>query len=77
MNAPHTQRNMCALEWASSHACRAGRGPPQRTRQMSGTRTRSAPLSNRRSLRMVSSVFRMALFALKTSSMNATLAAGR
>jgi len=26
---------------------------------------------------MVSSVFRMALFALKTSSMNATLAAGR
>jgi hypothetical protein len=44
---------------------------------MSGTRTRSAPLSNRRSLRMVSSVFRMALFALKTSSMNATLAAGR
>mmetsp|Transcript_14974 Transcript_14974/g.45195 ORF Transcript_14974/g.45195 Transcript_14974/m.45195 type:complete len:201 (+) Transcript_14974:1396-1998(+) len=47
------------------------------TRQMRGTVMRSVPLSNRRSLRMVSSVLRMALLALKISSMNATEPVGR
>mmetsp|Transcript_15105 Transcript_15105/g.54410 ORF Transcript_15105/g.54410 Transcript_15105/m.54410 type:complete len:366 (+) Transcript_15105:669-1766(+) len=47
------------------------------TRHSSGTLTRSAPLSNSRSLRMVSSEFKMAELALKTSSTNATVAVGR
>ncbi len=38
---------------------------------------RRKPLSNRRSLSSVSSAFRMALLALKISSMKATSAVGR
>mmetsp|Transcript_1056 Transcript_1056/g.3258 ORF Transcript_1056/g.3258 Transcript_1056/m.3258 type:complete len:260 (-) Transcript_1056:429-1208(-) len=47
------------------------------TRHSSGTGSRSVPLSKRRSFRIVSSAFRMAEFALKISSMNATSAVGR
>lgn len=47
------------------------------TKQMSGTWMRAEPLSKRRSLRMVSSVLRMAELALNTSSMKATFALGR
>jgi hypothetical protein len=48
-----------------------------RTRQSSGTGKRSLPLSNSRSFSNVSSALRMALLALKISSMNATSAVGR
>ena len=49
----------------------------RRTRHSSGTGRRWLPLSNRRSFSSVSSAFRMALLALKISSMNAISAVGR
>ena len=44
---------------------------------ISGQATRPAPLSNLRSFNRVSKALRMALFALKTSSMKAIDACGR
>jgi hypothetical protein len=44
---------------------------------MAHTLPRSEPLSNKRSFRIVSRALRMALLALKISSMNATSAVGK
>lgn len=60
--------------YSASSSSDSGSSFEAATRHSRGTGSRSFPLSNKRSFKMVKSVFRIALLALNTSSMKATSA---
>ena len=72
-----TLQRMRKRSYKASSSSDSGSSLLAATRHTSGTGVRSLPLSKSRSLSSVSSVFKMALFALNTSSMNATSACAR
>ena len=68
---------VCSCTRASGTVVKSNAISSSLTKQSSGTGRRSLPLSNSRSFSSVSSALRIALLALKISSMNATSAVGR